>query len=67
LFGSLFGRTSVCVCEPRQVWTAAICCGAEMLEMSNTRMQRNSVFVVSDEQSTRPALVDSTDTKSRFL
>ena len=67
---SLGSVTSVWVCEPRQVWTAATCFGLLMSLMSKMRTPRNrSGLDVSVTpwvpQSTRPR-VCSTDMKSRL-
>src|SRR5690242_12612887 len=70
LFGSFGSVTTVCVCEPRQVWTVARyfgCCGSVI---SRTRMPRaRSLLTVSVTpcmpQSLRP-FVASAETKSRL-
>ncbi|PYR73992.1 MAG: hypothetical protein DMF86_19290 [Acidobacteria bacterium] len=66
-FGSI---TSVCVCEPRHVCTAAICRGFVTSLMSKMRMPRKrsaltGVGTPSVPQSRRPRTC-STDMKSRW-
>ena len=70
LFGSFLAGTSVCVCEPRQVCTAATCLGFLRSVMSKMRTPRKrSVLTVAATpwvpQSTRPR-VCSTDMNSRL-
>ena len=67
-FGSSLPSTSVCVCEPRQVWTCWTWTGASMLEMSKMRMPRKRVSAVAGGSSVQSffARVSSTDMKSRF-
>src|SRR5690348_17274557 len=67
-FGS---TTTVCVCEPRQVWTFAMYFGFAMSEMSKIRMPRNRAALTESctpavPQSSRPP-IPSPDTNSRFL
>ena len=62
--------TSVCVCDPRQVCTAAICFGLRTSLMSKMRTPRNrsaltAVCTPSVPQSRRPR-VCSTDMNSRL-
>ncbi len=62
--------TTVCVCEPRHVWTFAMYFGFAMSVMSKMRMPRSRSW---ETESRTPALVQSSrppvpspDTKSRF-
>src|SRR5262245_2884010 len=63
--------TTVCVCEPRHVWTFVTSLGCATFEMSKTRMPRTRSSLTGSGippnlQSTR-LLVDSDDMKRRFL
>src|SRR4029077_20462693 len=67
---SLGAVTSVCVCEPRHVWTAASCFGFVKSVMSKMRTPRKRSGLTASvtpcvPQSMRPR-VSSTDMKSRL-
>ena len=69
--GSFASGTSVCVCEPRQLWTAATWRGFLISVMSKMRTPRKRSFETAlpfpcVPQSSRPRTC-STDMNSRFL
>ena len=71
MFALSFGSTtSVCVCEPRQVCTAAICFGFEMSLMSKMRTPRKRSALTVVGHALRAAVerprVCSTDMNSRL-
>jgi len=68
---SLGSSTTVCVCDPRQVWTLPMYLGLVMSVMSKIRMPRSRTVLTesctpSVPQSRRPDM-PSPDTNSRFL
>ena len=62
--------TTVCVCDPRHVWTVVTSLGCLMSEMSNTRMPRTRSLLTGSGTPSKPQsarlLVASDDMNSRF-